>query len=129
MEAVVIVVPKRNEASFLERLQSLKQAVALPGGGIVVEAMGTRVYVRRDESISNELEWEDRRRYALAGDDPAFYSVEFADVALCRSVLERIADDPTLVVDNAHGLVLNGAEFVRCLRAREDWDWRLGAGH
>lgn len=129
MEAVVIVVPKSYEATFLQRLQGLDQAEALSAGGVVVEAGGNRVYIRRDDSIHKELGLQDRRRYLASGDKLAFYSVEFSDIGLCRSILETIADDPSLVVDNDHGLVLNGAEFVRLLRARRDWDWRLDADH
>lgn len=58
--------------------------------------------------------------------DPVF--VSFSDVRLARRVLEAIADDPALVVDDDDGRLLPGPEFVHMLREHPEGDWRCHDG-
>jgi hypothetical protein len=90
----------------------------------VIEDGGTRVYVSRNDSVADDLEPEARARIAAATPSPVFYTVDFNDLDLCRRVLLAIADDPRLLIDNDHGVLLSGADFVRVLRSQPDWDWR-----
>jgi hypothetical protein len=43
---------------------------------------------------------------------------------LAKVILERIADDSSLTVDNDFGTVLPGDEFVAKCRMNKGWDWR-----
>ena len=87
----------------------------------------SRVYVRRDDAIRDDFEPEELERILSLFPYPVFYTVDFSDIAFCKRVLEAIANDPQLVVDNDHGVVLPGPEFVRLLQSRRDWDWRVSS--
>lgn len=50
--------------------------------------------------------------------------VDYSDVQFVKAVLEKIADDPELIVDNDFGTVLSGSEFVARSKADPDWNWR-----
>jgi hypothetical protein len=95
--------------------------------GFVVEDGRSRVYVRREDSLKGDLEDERVRSIESVIPRPAYYTVEFSDIALCRVILMAIVDDPDLFVDNDHGHMLRGADFLSLLRARPDWDWRVPA--
>jgi len=50
--------------------------------------------------------------------------LDYSDVNLAKRVLEVIADDPSLTVDNDFGTVLSGRQFADRCRAEPEWDWR-----
>jgi hypothetical protein len=124
MESVIVVAPKGYEAELKARLtRSWKLAEGAGGAWVVVEG-SNRVYVSRDDSVRDELDLERLARITETIHEPTFYTVDFADLDLCRRVLASFLDDPKLLVDNDHGVVLPGSEFVRVLRSQADWDWR-----
>jgi hypothetical protein len=47
------------------------------------------------------------------------------DVELVKCLVEDIANDPSLMVDNDFGTVLPGDQFVAKCKEDEDWDWRI----
>jgi hypothetical protein len=125
MESVMIVVPAGYEAEVKTRLGDVGPVQVGAGGVLVIDDGRSRVYVARNEHALEELEPSELAQFRDAVPDPIVLSVEFSDIALCRRVLEAIADDPAVMVDNDHGVVLPGPEFVRVLRSQQDWDWRV----
>lgn len=123
MESVTIAAPFEYELELNARLQEIGPAKAV-AGGLVIEDGNSRVYVCRNDAVRDELEPEQLDRILSTIPRPVFYTVDFSDLALCRRVLEAIADDPGLLVDNDHGVLLDGATFIGLLRARPAWDWR-----
>ena len=77
---------------------------------LVVHGATSRVYV------CPEAKSEETPRYRLL--------LDYSDVELVKSVLEKIADDPAFTVDNDFGTVLPGDEFVARCKAERGWDWR-----
>jgi len=74
---------------------------------VVVHGSGSRVYIHPcGECPGNRL------------------LLDYSDVSLVKAVLETIADNSSITVDNDFGLVLPGDEFVRKCRSDKDWDWR-----
>jgi hypothetical protein len=45
-------------------------------------------------------------------------------VELAKSILEKIADDFAVTVDNDFGTVLPGDQFVARCKSERGWDWR-----
>jgi hypothetical protein len=124
MDSVIIVAPCAYDARFKERLARGWKVAATASGGSVIEDGGARVYLSRDDAVASDLEPDARARIAAAILQPVFYTVDLSDLNLCRRVLLVIADDPRLLIDNDHRVLLPGADFVRVLRRQPDWDWR-----
>jgi len=125
MESVIVVTPGEYDANFKSRLELIGPVDVMEGGGLVLDDGLSRIYITRNNNATAELEPERLAHIRAMIQIPIFYSVDFTDVALCRRVIEAIADDPNLVVDNDRGVVLPGSRFVELLRSRQDWDWRL----
>ena len=96
-----------------------------------VRSLTEPLQLARDNGVKRALvPIENKRQFLeVSGDimehvDPVFYGVDFSDIILCRRVLLAIADDPRLLIDNDHGVVLTGTDFVHVLRSRPEWDWR-----
>jgi hypothetical protein len=124
MESVIIAAPAPYDDQFRARLEQIGPLVLEAAETLVVERQATRVYVRRDDSIAGDMEPEQLAAVVSRIPEPVFYAVDFSDLFLCKQVLELIADDPSLIVDNDYGVILPGPEFVDRLRRDETWDWR-----
>jgi hypothetical protein len=129
METLIIIAPRAYEAEFNSRLASashvskLKVGPSTPGTIIVTDGHG-RVYIRRDDSIGNDFEPKEFQRIRETMAAPVFYSLDFSDIGLCRAVVAALFDDEELLIDNDHGVLLTGSDFVRVLRGQAEWDWR-----
>jgi hypothetical protein len=129
MESVIVIAPRPHEIEFGTRLSAprlprgLSLAPSEPGSFVITDG-GRRVYVRRNDSIVNELDADELARIRALIPDPIFYSVDFSDIELCRVVLLSLVDDANLLIDNDHGVLLRGSDFVRVLRSQSNWDWR-----
>lgn len=119
MESVIIVAPCEYEYELKARLERLGPVMTGAEGVLIVGDGRTHVYVSRGHHVRDELEPEELQHITSVMANPVFYTVDFHDMALCRKVLEAIADDSQLLVDDDHGLVLPGPEFVRHLRAQK----------
>ena len=125
MESVIVVAPNGYDDHLKARLTNNWNVAEGAGGSWVVVEGPNRVYVSRNDSVRDELESSDRlERITATIQEPTFYTVDFSDLDLCRRVLASLVDDSKLLVDNDHGVLLSGSEFVRVLRSQVDWDWR-----
>lgn len=50
--------------------------------------------------------------------------LDYSSVKLAKAIVERIANSPSLIVDNDFGTVLPGDEFVARCKKNKMWDWR-----
>jgi len=124
MESVILIAHRRAIPNFKARVSSALRVVDGVGGALVIDNGAARIYVALDEHVRSELGAERLERILSIVEDPVFFTVDFSDIDLCKTVLMSIADDPRLLVDNDHGVLLSGSEFVRVLRSQRDWDWR-----
>jgi hypothetical protein len=127
MESVIIVAPHVYDAELKARLSRTWSVTDTDTGGSVIEDRGARLYVSRNDSVAGDMEREVLARIVATTREPVFYTVDFSDLDLCRRVLIAVADDPLLLIDNDHGVLLTGTDFVRVLRSQPDWDWRQDA--
>ncbi len=81
-----------------------------PYNTLAVHGPRNRAYLHQDS------ESEEPGRYRLF--------LDYSDVELAKSLLEKIANDPALTVDNDFGTVLPGNEFVARCKVEGAWDWR-----
>jgi len=124
VESVLLVAPDDYDTKFRRRLEERWTVTEGAGPACVVEEHDTRVYLARNPYAPTELEPQELEEIRAVIPNPIFYTLDFTDILLCRSVLETIANDPRLLIDNDHGVRLSGTDFIRMLRSQRDWDWR-----
>jgi hypothetical protein len=69
--------------------------------------------------------YEDAELEQMALPNPRFYLIEFNDIAFLKGLLPLVADDSRIWVDNDHGDILQGPQFVARVKRDPAWDWRL----
>jgi hypothetical protein len=50
--------------------------------------------------------------------------VDYSDMELAKKIVEIIADNPAVTIDNDFGTILPGDQFVARCKSVEGWDWR-----
>lgn len=127
MESVVIVTPTDYHAHFRARIPKPYKTTESSTDTIVIEDGHNRIYLTKQQSMRDELDATQLATIDTTMTNPIFYTVDFTDIDFCRAVLLAVADDPHVLVNNDHGLLLSGADFALLLRERHSWDWRHGA--
>ena len=56
---------------------------------------------------------------------PKFFNCEFSEMDFGKEILSYIIFDNGFVIDNDHGEILTGGEFLKRLREKPEWDWRI----
>ncbi len=122
METIVVISPQPYESALQERLAGL-ETLPMDGGVVVVES-GSRIYISRNDEVADELSPERLGAMRARLGSPYFYTLDYSDIESVKRVLLVIADDPQLLIDNDHGLVLPAPDFLALIRNRPNWDWR-----
>lgn len=124
MESVVIVAPKECTLEHLRRRIPTGYAVGdASDGRLIIQSAGRRAYFGVDARVVDDLEPEVAARIKEAVATPVFFVLDYSDIALCKELLATLADRPDVLVDNDHGVVVPGSEFVQRLRREPEWDW------
>ncbi len=125
MDSVIIVTPRSLELEQLRRtIAAVYRVDNASNGRLVIESDGRRAYLGADERIADEMSPEEISHIQRRISEATFYTLDFSDIGFCRELLIAIADRDDVLIDNDHGAVLPGSEFVRVLRSQGDWDWR-----
>jgi hypothetical protein len=111
MDTVTIASKEDLSLDKLRRVLALYWSL-LNGGHerIVVEEPGGRVYIYHPKLESGEIATTQ-------------LFLDYSSVDLVNKVVQVIADDPGLTVENDFGVALPGDQFVARLKA--GWDWRV----
>jgi hypothetical protein len=126
MESVIIIADRDWEfEATLRTLPPAYAVTALADRQVLIERGGCRAYLGPDPRVAGELEPDEEARIRLRIAEPVFYTLDFSDISLCKELLMAIADRHELLIDNDHGVLLPGSEFVRRLQAQKQWDWRF----
>ena len=129
MDSVVVIAPRVYDEEFKAGLACHPSLASAGEGNVVVLDDGkTRIYVARNVYASQEMEPDRLQQIMASVSEPIFYTVDFSDIDFCKGVLALLVDDPLVLVDNDHGVLLVGSDFVRLLHERPDWDWRYDLG-
>ena len=131
MDTILIMTPDSIGLSDFQSLLARHWPVESTGlGALVIQEGNARVYFHEDKDYAKHIridgvaspqlrEWFEKLGSAR------FFTIDYSDQELVRRVLEAIADDSEIVVDNDFGTVLRGNDFVAKLRADSKWNWRL----
>jgi hypothetical protein len=125
MQSVIFIAPRIYDFELRNRLERLGPLMPAADGILVLEEEGSRVYVGKDDSVCDDFDAEELEYIHSVIPEPVFYYVDFSDIALCRKVLESIADDTAILIDNDFGLCIRGSEFIKLLRDRPHWNWLI----
>jgi hypothetical protein len=130
VDSVLIVTDRRVDLGELRRaIPSSYDVESGANDRIAIESNGRRAYLGADPRTAMEMEPEELSSIVRLIADPVFYVLDFSDIRLCKELLGSIANRADILVDNDHGVLLPGSEFVRLLQSRpEDWDWRHDHG-
>lgn len=77
---------------------------------LVLKGVRSNIYMR------TELDSDVEGRYIL--------EVDYSDVELVKQILIRIANSPSVTVDDEFDTILPGSEFVAKIIANKEWNWR-----
>jgi hypothetical protein len=61
----------------------------------------------------------------MLGKNTRGFLIEFNDLALLKDVMPSLVDRDDVAVDDDHGMVVRGADFVRGLRVQDALPWLL----
>jgi hypothetical protein len=114
MDTVVISSKRPFELEPIRLLLSKEWTVttAFNGSRLVVHDVDGRAYIYPTTDESSQSPGE----YTLL--------LDYRTVRLAKKILETVADDASLTIDNDFGLILPGNEFVAKIRQNPAWDWR-----
>ena len=90
---------------------------------VVLKSGGVYVAINADDEMRQH--YEDAELKAITLSNPRFYLIEFNDFAFLKKLLTLVADDSRIWVDNDHGDILQGPQFVTRLKQAPGWDWRI----
>jgi hypothetical protein len=130
VDSVLIVTDRRVDLGELRRaIPSSYDVDSGANGRIAIDSSGRRAYLGADPRAEMEMEPEELSSILRLIAQPMFYVLDFSDIRLCKELLGSIANRADFLVDNDHGLLLPGSEFIRLIQSRpEDWDWRHDQG-
>jgi len=117
-----ISISSKKEISIDAVNDALAQHWRVEGAGrnrLVVQEAGSRVYVYLD--LPSTL--DDVSRESKHADDNRLL-VDYSDIDLVKNVIQVIANDAELIVDNDFGTVLPGDQFVARIKSDKTWNWR-----
>ena len=126
MEGVVIAVRAGTTLTrFADLLRGQEWQVDLRSEDeLVVESGERHAYIIRDDGLASEYDGADIMRVLLHVSNPIFLTLEFNDIDFAKDILELIGNAPDLVIDNDHGDILPGTDFIKRVRENRAWDWR-----
>ena len=111
METLSITTPKAFSLELVQRaLCQDWQVEASEAETLIVHGPGSRAYLHFDTTPSPS--------------EPHRLLLDYSDVELAKSLVEKIADGPDFIVDNDFGTILPGKQFVARIRSERGWNWR-----
>ena len=86
---------------------------------------GQRVYVRilSPDDLEPGGDWEAIVAQRL-GVPFRITSLDYSDIELVKDIIVTTCNDPEVLVDDDHDMIVSGVEFVDMVRRTPMWDWR-----
>lgn len=90
---------------------------------VVLKSGDNYVAINAEDDMGQHYEDTELEKSTLS--NPRFYLIEFNNIAFLKKLLPFVADDSRIWVDNDHGDILQGPQFVARVKQDPAWDWRL----
>jgi hypothetical protein len=111
METLAIESTKPFSLDLIQRVLSQTwQVEASTANTLIVHGNKSRAYLHPDVTLKA----------------PGTYRllIDYSDVQFVKDLVERIADDPAVTVNNDFGTILPGNQFAARIKNERGWDWR-----
>lgn len=128
MQTVIMIRDGREDAEgLLDRLSSSFRIEEQPDGRYFISGKESHGWLGRDDEIIEDYDEDElavvRRHVA----QPVAFVLEFSDLDFGKQLLAALVSGEPCLVDNNHGDILRGQDFLDQLRERPSWDWRVKA--
>jgi hypothetical protein len=125
MESVIIIVPRGVPLELLiESVRLACEVESASGNWLLIKSKGRRAFIGDDPAVRDELEPNELDKLLLLIPEPSFYPLDYSDIEFCKELLRMIVDRSDVLVDNSHGIVCSGVEFLSMIQSLPGWDWR-----
>ena len=127
MNSVIIFLPRAVTIEDVARELAAVGKVSQAPGAVAVEAGDGRVRLDQADDIARYYDAGELDVVTRVLGEYAAFTAEYLDIGLVKHVIQVVANRWPSVIDDDHGTMLPGGQFLELLAARPDWDWRTGS--
>ena len=125
MQSIVVITPPNiTLKSFAEKLDHMYDVDLVSDDRIVITDDEGYITINLDNYITEEYDEKELNVISQIIEQPEFFLIEFSHLDLLKEVIPSCVDSPVFLVDNDHGDILSGREFLLKLKKNPSWDWR-----
>ena len=126
METFIIATPRNVKIEQLidmipERFEREKQS----NDRFLISSELHHCWIELDDEIESYYDENEMLIVKKHIPTPKFFNCEFSEMDFGKEILSYIIFDNGFVIDNDHGEILTGGEFLKRLRGKPEWDWRI----
>ena len=128
MNSVIIFLPRAVTIEDVARELAAVGKVSRPApGAVAVEAGHDRVRLDQADDIARYYDGSELGVVTQVLGEYTAFTAEYLDIGLVKQVIQVAANRWPSVIDDDHGTMLPGGQFLELLASRPDWDWRTGS--
>ncbi len=126
MQSIVVITPPNITLKyFMKKLDLYYQIDVVSDDRIVINDGGRYIAINLDDYITEEYDEKELDIISQIIEQPKFFLIEFTHLDLLKEVIPFCVDEPGFLVDNDHGDILSGQQFLLKLKKNPAWDWRM----
>lgn len=126
MQSIVLITPSNiTLKDFVEKLEQYYDVDIVLKDRIVINDGDRYIAINLDDYITEEYDEQELNRILQFIKQPQFFLIEFSHLDFLKEVLPFCVDKNGFLIDNDHGDILSGREFLLKLRQNPRWDWRI----
>jgi hypothetical protein len=92
---------------------------------IIINSGDRYIAINLDDYITEEYDEQELNRILQFIRQPRFFLIEFSHLDFLKEILPFCVYENGFLIDNDHGDILSGREFLLKLRQNPGWDWRI----
>ncbi len=124
--SIIIILPRDLDlVSLAEKVHTEISRTMVTNDRLIFESGNLHAVVAAAPNVLLELDEEEKAEIRALVAEPRYFSFEFNDLAFAKRILSTLANDPNLAVDDDHGGLHRGSDFVRRMREFPAWEWRI----
>lgn len=126
MQSIVVITPPNiTLKDFVGKLEQYYDVDIVSEDRIVINSGDRYIAINLDDYITEEYDEQELNRISQFIKQPQFFLIEFSHLDFLKEVLPFCVDENGFLIDNDHGDILSGREFLLKLRQNPRWDWRI----
>jgi len=126
MQSIIIITPSNiTLKDFVEKLEQYYDVDIVSENRIVINDGDRYIAINLDDYITEEYDEPEFRSISQVIKHPQFFLIEFSHLDFLKEILPFCVDENGFLIDNDHGDILSGREFLLKLKTNPRWDWRI----